>query len=196
MHWAFFTLGGLVSGILSTVVPIPVLGPGILFGVLVAVYLWAYHDVESFGQAFAIVCGCVLSFACMLAAATVLQVRAILDLAELLGNSEQLADIARYFIASTIGSLGVSAQFCVFLRTPAPNDRMVVEMLGCAAAGGVLGAAGALAGAELNAGREIAVAVVVWQTGMAGVLGAVSQLRGSSVSSTTSVDATRPATTS
>ena len=195
MHWAFLTLGGLVSGILSTVVPIPVFGPGILFGVLVAAYLWAYHDVQ-FGHAFAVVCGCVLSFGCMLAAATVLQVRAILDLAELLGNSEQLADIARYFIASTIGSLGVATQFCVFLRTPAPNDRMVVEMLGCAVAGGVLGAAGALAGAELNAGREIAVAVIVWQTGMAGVLGAVSQLRGSRVFSTTSVDATRPATTS
>jgi hypothetical protein len=182
------TIGGALSGFLSASLATlanqtgGLVFPGLLFGLLLAGYLWFGANMRSAGVVTAIVSE---SWAALLLAVgspiIVGDSIGLLDILNLDGAFDPSSRVLGVLtLAGFVGAAVVSLGFCALLQPRAPVWRIALEGAFCAAVGAWLAGrapASALALTDRFVDTQT-LTIVLWQTGMASVLGFVHMFRG------------------
>ncbi len=169
---------GAISGHLSQRADHPqwqlpdLLFPGFVFGGLLAAYLWVALGVRSPGK--------VGMVAIAVAAAPLIAVfpMGIVEVIEVVTRENfksQASLIMHFVLGGTVAGGLVSMVFFAALPWPRERTRFYAEVLLCAAAGGLLGAAGAML--EAPHSSSISPLRGVWQGGMGVVLAVIADVR-------------------
>jgi hypothetical protein len=181
------TAGGAISGFLSACLAPVAHGwggfvfSGALFGLLLTAYLWFGVNMRSAGVVTAIMCE---SFAALFVAVTspiiVGPSHGILYILSLDGPADQSSYALRALtIAGLVGAAVVSLGFCALLQPRAPSWRIGIEAgVGAAAGAWLASRAPALAHSSGVFFNTLTWTIVLWQTGVAFVLGVLHMFRG------------------
>ena len=147
----------------------PLILSGIFFGVILAGYLWGVLGVRSPAKVGVVVVTGAGAF--LIAGFAMI----LVGIGQITHHSGPLADlILRFVIAGTVGGGLVSMGFLVSLPGPREATRVVAEMLLCAVAGGLLGAAAAMLEDPLHPSLSQLPLGAVWQAGMGVVLALIA----------------------
>jgi hypothetical protein len=178
LHALILGAAGAISGLLLQTVGDPQSGVtnfpgGFVFGAILAGYLWIVLGVRSFARA-AVVWG-TTGAAFVVASFAMVLVPLFVPLIEQVTGTSGLRTtlFMRFVFAGTAGGGLVSMVLLVSLPWPRGTTRIGAEMLLCAAAGGILGAAGAMLEDPLQFSNSTFGAV--WQGGMGVVLALIAE---------------------
>jgi hypothetical protein len=176
-HALILGAAGAISGLLTRTAdhpqwPADLLLPGFAFGGLLAAYLWFALGVRSPGK--------VGLVAIAIAAAPLIAVfpMGIVEVIEVVTHDHfrsQARLIMHFVLGGTVAGGLVSMVFFAALPWPRETTRFYVELLLCAAAGGLLGAAGAML--EASSPSSYSPLGAVWQGGMGVVLAVIADAR-------------------
>ncbi len=176
-HALILGAAGAISGLLSRTAdhpqfPAGLLLPGFVFGGLLAAYLWVALGVRSPAK--------VGMVAIAVAGAPLIAEfpMGIVEVIEVVTNQNfksQSSLVMHFVLGGTVAGGLVSMVFLAALPWPRETTRFYAEVLLCAAAGGLLGAAGAML--EAQSPSSYSPLGGVWQGGMGVVLALMADVR-------------------